>query len=258
MVCSKVAVFFIDDRQNVRSREIGHSDMIRDAAKRHNRNVYEVALQTQFRCMGSNDYLLWLESVLGYGDEKRVLRKGDVFDFRIFDSPQSLYNTIAEKENEKENSARLVAGFCWPWSKGLDEYGQLVKDVRIGDFAMPWETHGDIKCPPTGYVPWYQWGYRKEGIKQVGCIYTAQGFEFDYIGVIVGDDLVYDPETDSLTADISATQDRTLKQGAATFEKHVKNIYRTLMSRGMRGCYVYFTNKSVEAYFRNRIEQQES
>ncbi|NTU74462.1 DUF2075 domain-containing protein, partial [Candidatus Roizmanbacteria bacterium] len=176
IMCSKVSVFFIDDRQNVRSQEIGHSDMIRDAASRNKRNVYEVALETQFRCMGSNDYLLWLESVLGYSEEERILSKTDAFDFRIFDSPQSLYNTIFAKEKEKENSARLVAGFCWPWSRELDENGQLVKDVRIGDFAMPWETHGDISTPPKGYVPWYQWGYRKEGIKQVGCIYTAQGF----------------------------------------------------------------------------------
>ena len=99
----------------------------------------------------------------------------------------------------------MVAGFCWPWSKELDGNGNLVKDVVIGDFAMPWETHDKI-TPPRGYVKWYQWAYKKEGIKQIGCIYTAQGFEFDYIGVIVGNDLVYDPISDSLKADITATK----------------------------------------------------
>ena len=253
--CSKVSVFFIDDRQNVRSQEIGHSDMIRQAARKFNRNLYDVTLNNQFRCMGSNDYLLWLESVLGYTDEIRILKKNKIFDFKIFDSPQELYNTIVAKEQEKDNSARIVAGFCWPWSKTLDENGQLVKDVKIGNFALPWETHGKITRPPDGYVNWYEWGYRKEGIKQVGCIYTAQGFEYEYIGVIIGDDLIYDPETDSLKADISATYDPTLKKGKATFESHVKNIYRTLMSRGMQGCYVYFTNKATELYFRSRIEK---
>jgi DUF2075 family protein len=123
-----------------------------------------------------------------------------------------------------------------------------------GDFAMPWETHDKI-TPPRGYVKWYQWAYKKEGIKQIGCIYTAQGFEFDYIGVIVGNDLVYDPISDSLKADITATKDPMLRQGQMNFETHVKNIYRTLLSRGMMGCYVYFTNKATEEFFRNRIEE---
>lgn len=251
--CSKTSVFFIDDKQNVRSQEIGKSDLIRKFAHEYDCAVHEVQLLSQYRCMGSDDYLLWLESVLGYNNEKRILRKNEKFDFRIFDSPQEIYAALFEKEKEKQNSARLVAGFCWPWSQNLDEQGELVKDVRIGDFAMPWETHGNITRPPKGYVKWYEWAYRPEGFKQVGCIYTAQGFEFDYVGVIVGDDLVYNPETGKLTADIAATRDPTLKKSKENFEHHVKNIYRTLLSRGMRGCYVYFTNKSTENYFKERM-----
>lgn len=178
---AKTSVFFIDDKQNVRHREIGNSQLIRDAALKYKRKLSEVTLQTQYRCMGSNDYLKWLESVLGYNDEHRILLKSELFDFQIFDTPQALYDTIVskEKENGKQNSSRVVAGFCWPWSKELDPNGDLVKDVRIGEFAMPWETHGEITRPPTGYVKWFEWAYRPEGIKQVGCIYTAQGFEFD-------------------------------------------------------------------------------
>ena len=80
--------------------------------------------------MGSNDYLLWLESVLGYTDEKRILWKNEIFDFQIFGSPQAIYEKLKEKEQEKPNSARMVAGFCWPWSKELDDNGELVKDVK--------------------------------------------------------------------------------------------------------------------------------
>ena len=176
-------------RQNVRSSEVGNSELIRDAASRFGATVSEVTLETQYRCMGSNDYLLWIESVLGYSDEKRILRKEEQFDFRIFDSPQEIMDILNEKEREKPNSARMVAGFCWPWSSKLDSAGDLVKDVRIGEFAMPWETHDKITSIPKGYVRWYEWAYRPEGIKQVGCIYTAQGFEFDYVGVIIGNDL---------------------------------------------------------------------
>src|ERR1035437_906649 len=165
-----------------------------------------------------------------------------------------MYNLLQKKEVEKKNSARIVAGFCWPWSRELDENGQLKKDVVIGNFAMPWETHGDITRTPEGYVKWYEWAYKKEGIKQVGCIYTAQGFEFDYIGVIVGNDLVYNAKTEQLEGNILATADPMLRRNRENFEKHVKNIYRVLMSRGMKGCYVYFVDKETENFFKSRIE----
>ena len=230
--CSKTTVFFIDDRQNVRSSEVGSSALIRDTASRLGAGVHEVTLETQYRCMGSNDYLLWIESVLGYNEEKRVFSNDDKFDFRIFSSPQKIMDILKEKENEKPNSARMVAGFCWPWSTKTDSNGDLVKDVRIGDFAMPWETNDKITSVPKGYVKWFEWAYRPEGIKQVGCIYTAQGFEFDYIGVIIGNDLCVDRTSGKLSADITATKDPMLRRNAENFEKHVKNIYRTLLTRG--------------------------
>jgi DUF2075 family protein len=251
--CSRTTVFFIDDRQNVRSSEVGSSNLIREAALKLNAGVHEVTLETQYRCMGSNDYLLWIESVLGYSEEKRIFRKDDQFDFKIFSSPKEVMDILIEKEKEKANSARMVAGFCWPWSNKVDSNGELVKDVKIGDFAMPWETHDKITSIPKGYVRWYEWAYRTEGIKQVGCIYTAQGFEFDYIGVIIGNDLCVDITTGKISADITATKDPMLRRSPENFEKHVKNIYRTLLTRGMKGCYVYFTDKETEEYFRERI-----
>lgn len=252
--CAKTSVFFIDDKQNVRSQEIGDASIIKTAALKFDCSVFEVTLHSQYRCMGSNDYLLWLESVLGYTDDLRILRKNEIFDFRIFDSPQVIYDELAKKEAQKANSARMVAGFCWPWSKQVDANGEFVKDVKIGDFAMPWETHGQITKPPKGFVKWYEWAYRPEGFKQIGCIYTAQGFEFDYVGVIIGDDLCFDSQTGKLAADINATQDPTLRRSRDNFEHHVKNIYRTLLSRGMKGCYVYFTNKETEQFFKSMIE----
>lgn len=251
--CSKISVFFLDDRQNVRSNEIGRSSLLREAAARLGGSLSEVTLLSQFRCMGSNDYLLWLESVLGYSDEKRMLRKADNFDFKIFSSPDEIYSFIVQREKEKPNSARMVAGFCWPWSNELDGNGELRKDVVIGNFKMPWETHDKIS-PPRGYVRWYEWAFRTEGVKQIGCIYTAQGFEFDYIGVIIGKDLVYDSRTNSLKGDVSATADPSLKRNGTNFDTYVKNIYRTLLSRGMKGCYVYFIDKDTERFVRSRIE----
>ena len=252
--CAKTAVFFIDDHQAIRKGEVGSTDLIKAAAEKYGAVVREEELNSQFRCNGSQNYLDWLEATLGHRSDKRVLTERDNFDFRIFSSPEELYGHIKEKDEQEGVSARLVAGFCWPWSGELRPDGSLPKDVRIGDFAMPWETHFNIRKPPEGYVHWYEWAYKPQGIKQVGCIYTAQGFEFDYIGVIVGPDIRYDPENDRLVGDISGTKDPKLKRSKDGFDTYVKNIYRVLMSRGMKGCYVYFTDKKVEAYFRQRME----
>ena len=88
----------------------------------------------------------------------------------------------------------------------------------------------------------------------MGCIYTAQGFEFEYIGVIIGDDFRYDPAQDRLVGNMAATQDPTLRRSPARFEEFARNIYWTLLTRGMKGCYVYFTDKATEAYFRRFLE----
>ncbi len=257
---AKTSVFFIDDLQNIRSLEIGSADLIRETAKKFGCTLDEVTLETQFRCMGSNNYLKWLESMLGFNDNKLTLSDSEKFEFKIFNSPQELYDALLKKEDEgaknnpgKGNFARIVAGFCWPWSQKLDSNGELIKDVVIGDFAMPWETHDKI-TPPKGFVKWYEWAYKPNGIKQVGCIYTAQGFEFDYIGVIIGDDLKYNQEKNKLEGDISATADPMLRRNKDNFDKYVKNIYRVLMSRGMKGCYIYCTDYKTQKYFENKLK----
>lgn len=254
---AKVSVFFIDDLQGIRSAEIGSSSMIREAAERLGVGCDSVELKSQFRCNGSDNYLDWLEDVL-YNKTVTHSFSKEEFDFQIFDDPKTLYDTIVSKDAKPNGdmltSARLTAGFCWQWSDKLDTEGNLVKDVRIGDFAIPWETHRDlpVKQIPAGYCQWFQWAYKPEGVKQCGCIYTAQGFEFDYIGVIIGPDLKIDSLTGKLVTDKSATKDPMLNRGDT--DTYIRNIYRVLMSRGMKGCYVYFCDKDVEAYFKKNLQ----
>ncbi len=253
--CAKTSVFFIDDKQVIRYLEVGNTDLIKEAAEKFNCVLKETELVSQFRCSGSDNYLDWLESVLGHSSSLKTFNTfKDNFDFRIIDSPEELYRLIQAKNNEVDITARLTAGFCWSWSKSLDQDGNFVKDVCIGNFAMPWETHDRIK-PPKGYVRWYEWAYKPEGIKQVGCIYTAQGFEFDYIGVIVGPDLIYDEDSGRLIGNIDATKDPVLRRKKDKFNEYVKNIYRVLLSRGMKGCYVYFCDEGTEEFFRSRMEK---
>lgn len=254
---AKTSVFFIDDKQVIRSLEIGNTELIKGFARKYNCTIEEEELVSQFRCNGSNNYLDWVEKVLDndIDDDEPPALDGS-FNFRVMDSPQELYNSLVNMNQREGVTARLTAGFCWDWSKTLDENGELVKDVKIGGFAMPWETHGDIGRPPEGYVKWYEWAYLPEGIKQVGCIYTAQGFEFDYIGVIIGDDLKFNPLTNQLETDISATRDPVLRRGRDKFDGYVRNIYRVLMTRGLKGCYVYCTDKATSSYFKRMINNQ--
>lgn len=253
--CAKTCVFFIDDKQNVRSAEIGSTALMMECAQKYNATFSPVELKSQFRCNGSRGYLKWVESALGYRKKKYVLTKADDYDFRIFDSPTELYKVISAKERQKPNSARIVAGYCWPWSDPNPD-GTLVNDVVIGDFAMPWEAR-DGKKLAKGIPRWYEWAYKTEAIKQVGCIYTAQGFEFDYIGVIVGDDIQYDPATNTVTGNPDASKDPTLMRNKSDFLRYARNIYRVLMTRGIQGCYVYFVNKTLENYFRSLIDMEQ-
>ena len=250
--CAKVTVFFIDDKQAIRSQEIGTSSMIREAAEKFHAIIHETELHSQFRCNGSDNYLDWIDQIL-YNKEITSHFTDKEFDFQIFDDPQKLYDAIKQQDDIEGQSARLCAGFCWPWSDKTDENGDLKKEVKIGSFAMPWETKDSIKPRPKGYVQWFEWAYKSAGIKQVGCIYTAQGFEFDYIGVIVGNDLRYNPSTGKLYTDLSASKDPMLRRSREGFDEYVRNIYRVLMSRGMKGCYVYFCDPAVATYFQQMM-----
>lgn len=249
--CARTSVFFIDDKQNVRSSEIGSTALIMEYAHKYGASFDSVRLLSQFRCNGSTGYLNWVESALGYERKPRILTSTDDYDFRIFDSPEELYEVIKGKESGKPNSARLVAGYCWPWSDPNPD-GSLVRDVVIDGFNMSWEAKEGKKVK-KGIPLWYEWAYKTAAVEQVGCIYTAQGFEFDYIGLIFGDDLRYDPETGGLEGNPSASCDSTLPKDKDEFRKYVRNIYRVLMTRGLQGCYVYFVNKKTEEYFRSMI-----
>ena len=256
---SKVTVFFIDDRQAIRGAEIGSAELIREAAKRWNAKVEECELTSQFRCNGSDNYMDWLEQVL-YNKPITSSFQPEDFDLKIFTDPQTMYDALVEQNNKSGQTARLMAGFCWPWSTSVVD-GDLVKDVKIGDFAMPWETSDRVPYAKLTkkYPKWFEWAYKPLGIEQVGCIYTAQGFEFDYAGVIIGGDLKYDPVSRQIFTDKSACKDPVLRQNrqeaTMTFDDYVRNIYRVLMSRGMKGCYVYAVDEHLSNYLKGLIDE---
>ena len=253
---TKIGVFFIDEKQAIRGAEIGSTNMIREAAAKYGAKVEECTLTSQFRCNGSDNYMDWIEQVLY---NRPVTSKFDLADFnlQILDSPQEMYDRLVEQDNVPGQTARIMAGFCWKWSDTLDENDDLIKDVVIGDFKMPWETHRNFTRTPKGYVKWYEWAYKPEGIKQVGCIYTAQGFEFDYAGVIIGPDLIYNTETRKIETVKSATRDPMLRtapnEATMTYDDYVRNIYRVLMTRGMKGCFLYICDENLRNYMKQLL-----
>ncbi len=254
---AKVSVFFIDDRQAIRGREIGSAELIREAAKRWNATIEECELTSQFRCNGSDNYMDWLEQVL-YNKPITSSFKLEDFDLEIFSDPQTMYDALVEQNNKPEQTARLMAGFCWPWSKEVVN-GDLVRDVQIGKFAMPWETNDGVPYQKLTkkYPRWYEWAYKPLGIEQVGCIYTAQGFEFDYAGVIIGEDLKYNPVSKQIFTDKISCKDPVLRQNRQeaimTFDDYVRNIYRVLMSRGMKGCFLYICDENLRNYMKQLL-----
>ncbi len=247
---SRTSIFFIDDNQMVRPEDIGSVIELKKSAEKFGAKVYEMELSAQFRCAGAEGYINWLDDVFQIketanydGWDKKS------FEFKIFDDPNELRLAI-KKRHDQKYSSRILAGYAWDWSSEKDgnKDGEI-SDVTIPefDFSMPWNSR---KVGTT-------WAIDENGINQVGCIHTSQGLEFDYVGVIIGDDLEFNPITKAFSTDHNKYKDKTGKKGLKDQPKElnrlVRNIYKVLMTRGMRGCYVYFTNKDVEKYFKQRL-----
>lgn len=242
-----LSIFFIDEKQIVRPNEIGNIQLIVDSARKlgvKEENIHVMPeLRTQFRCGGSGKYLDWIEKMLQINEkEDIILDEEEKMEFNIVDTPQELKDIIYKKNKEKPNCARIVAGFCWKWSSPRPD-GTLVNDVKIGEFEMPWERKSEF----------WKWATKSEGMDQVGTVYTSQGFEFDYIGVIFGNDLVYNKNTQKWDVIPSNSFDTVVIKNNSKLLEHLKNVYRVLLSRAHKGVYVYFMDKDTEDYFKNNL-----
>lgn len=252
---ARVSVFFIDDLQGVRRNEIGNSGDIERAAAERGIETLDHRLEVQFRCGGSDGFVRWIENTLAVRRTANALWAGDPeFDFDIVDSPEEL-DALIRSRNEEGHSARLVAGYCWPWSDPTED-GHLIDDVVVGEWRRPWNAKPRAGSLAEGIPKSYLWASEDGGLDQVGCIYTAQGFEFDYVGVIFGPDLVHRPR-EGWVGRPEFSHDHGLKRGTdqGAFTDLVKNTYRVLLSRGLKGCYVYFTDELTRQFFESRLDR---
>ena len=254
---AKLSVFFIDEDQRVTLKDIGTVDEIRRYAKMFGARVTEMELDSQFRCSGSDGYMSWLDNILQIHETANLDLDDGVggFDFRVYDDPNELRAAIEER-NEGNNRSRLVAGYCWDWiSKGKDDTD--VHDVTIPGtgFGMSWNLSN------TG-----TWAIDEGSINEIGCIHTCQGLEFDYVGVIIGDDMRYSDGAVVTDASKRARTDQSLRglKGAypdpdeayTVADRIIKNTYKVLMTRGMKGCYVYCTDPGMAEHLRKGMQSR--
>lgn len=249
---SIINVFFIDDNQRIRPEDEGTVERIKQAAHKYNSTVVEVELKAQFRCSGAEGFLNWVDHNLQIEETANFDGwDGDTFDFMIMDNPNLLVEKIQEK-NRQGFKARMLAGFAWPWTaENEGNPNAEVEDVDIPEynFKMPWNSRTNQ----------YNWAINDEKQNQIGCVHTSQGLEFDYVGVIIGNDLRYNPDTMDVYASYEDYCDTSGKKGLKNnpqeLTKLIKNIYKVLMSRGMKGCYIFCRDKNLEEYLKGRIQK---
>lgn len=219
---ARVPVFLLDQYQVVRPGELGSLDVIEAAAAKLGLRVEHVDLDGQFRCGGSRSYEEWVLRLLGLEEGGPLQWEGDEhFELRSVDSVQELEHLLRRKVREGY-TARMTAGFCWPWHDPRPD-GTLVNDIVIGDLSKPWNVKGNRAT--GGAPPASLWATDPAGFEQVGCIYTAQGFEYDWNGVILGPDLVW--REDGWVAQPSTSKDPELKgRAAAEIDPLLRNVYK--------------------------------
>ncbi|SFL38159.1 hypothetical protein SAMN02910297_00742 [Methanobrevibacter olleyae] len=250
---AKTSIFFIDKHQRVTLKDYGNIRVIEKFANEACAEIEHIKLISQFRCNGSDGYLSWLNHVLEIEETANYDGFNFDYDFRIVNSPDELKELIFEK-NKINNSARLLAGYCWNWIKE-GKSNTNIHDIEIGDFSMSWNLNNTST-----------WAIDENSVNEIGCIHTSQGLEFDYVGVILGHDIRY--EYGQIVTDFNerARTDQSLKgikklyrenpnEALRLADEIIKNTYRTLMTRGMKGCYIYCEDINLENYFKERINQ---
>jgi DUF2075 family protein len=255
---AKFSVFFIDEFQKISIHDVGNKEDIWKYANSYDAEVVEMKLDSQFRCNGSDGYLAWLDDILEISETANYDGFDFEYEFKIFDDPSELRKQIVEK-NRLNNKARIVAGYCWDWiSNGKDN--KNVHDIVINEhqFSMSWNLGNSTT-----------WAIDPSSVEQAGCIHTSQGLEFDYVGVIIGEDLrfengrlITDPfkraKTDKSLSGFKSSYKRDREETLRVTEQIIKNTYRTLMTRGMKGCYIYCVDPSLKEYFMQRMKKMNS
>ncbi|MEK4229728.1 DUF2075 domain-containing protein [Solibacillus sp. FSL H8-0538] len=250
---AKFSLFFIDENQKVTLSDIGSVDVIKQYAKEFQAEVISGQLTSQFRCDGSDAYIAWLDDVLEIRETANTHDYGMEYDVRVFDNPNELLKEI-EQLNNSNNKSRIMAGYCWEWPKeGRTDANHFDISIPEQDFSISWNIHNT-------------WAIENNSVREAGCIHTAQGLEFDYVGVIIGDDLRYEngqvitdhtkrAKTDQSLKGIKKMMKENPKEAMRQADPIIRNTYRTLMTRGQKGCFIFCTDPELQQYIKMRLQK---
>ena len=243
---SQINVFFIDEDQRVTTKDLGTVDEIKRFAEQYHSRIIDdpsLTLKSQFRCNGSDGYMQFLDNLLGIRETPNTSLDGLDYDIRVFDSPRVMKEEL-EKINAINNKARIVAGYCYEW---ISEQAPRAYDIWLEDgFKAQWNLRNG-----------QPFAIADTSFEQVGCIHTCQGLEFDYVGVIVGQDMRFEngqviTDQSKIAESDKSSGIRTCKDKALA-DRLIRNTYKTLMSRGQKGCFIYCENKQLASFIRSCV-----
>jgi len=249
---SKLSVFFLDEDQRVTLEDIGTAAEIEKWAGHYGAEVHRMTLESQFRCAGSDSYIAFLDNALQIRETANESISAEEYDFRVFDDPSTLHDTIRAR-NSVSNKARMVAGYCWDW---VSRRSAISSDISLPEhgYSARWNLTTDGSL----------WIVAEKSVNEVGCIHTCQGLEVDYVGVIIGPDLIVRNGRILTDASKRSRMDASVKgykklfrdapeQAKALADRIIKNTYRTLMTRGQKGCFIFCTDRETSEYFKSLI-----
>ena len=248
---SRISVFFVDEDQIVTMKDIGTVEEIKKQARLLDSEIHcgeSLKLTSQFRCNGSDGYLAFLDDILQIRRTANAFSFDLDYDIRIFNDPCEMREALREKNTN--NKARMIAGYCYPWVSDKDKSRMDI--VLDGGFEAQWnfETNSFATAP--------------DSFEQVGCIHSTQGLEFEYVGIIIGNDLQFkDGKVITDYTERYLKRDKTISNvrtdaDRALADRIIRNTYKTLLSRGQKGCFIYCQNRDLSGYISDRLAMAKS
>ena len=249
---SRCTVFFVDDDQRVTIHDIGHTEELRRRAAEFNAEVTELELSSQFRCNGSDGYLAWLDDTLDIRRTANHDLDTREYDFRVFDNPAQMHALI-DLKNRSNNRSRVVAGYCWKWPSKKDPQAW---DIELKSFRLPpplelgqgWQPLDcDARLRRTSglhsYLPGPGTGLRRR----------HRGADLAFRDGKIVTDATKRASSDQSVRGLKQMLKASPESASKLADSIVKNTYRTLMTRGMKGCYVYCVDAALAQHMRSRL-----
>lgn len=251
---AKVVVAVFDENQILTTEQIWESA---DLAEMKLDAQCVISLRDQMRINAQQSTIDWIRSLV---DEQVIypFRKDDKYDFRVFDSPQEMYDAIKEKDQHQENGiSRMLATYDWKFKQNGKPEDNQYWNVTIGDFSMPW----NLQLPKDKATKNLSWAEQKQTIDEIGSTYTIQGFDLNYAAVIIGSSvkyrdgkIIFDP---SASCNEKAIRNRTLADGTRMKfgETLLKNELNVLLTRGVNGLYLFAVDKELQKALKEALRK---